>query len=325
MRSPFSLQKEARLILTRHCKQDRLYLSAMPGVHLMRFGWRSLPLVSIQFPCMALVLQGTKSVEFGGQHLEYGAGQYLLASVDVPAASRIVNASKTHPLLAVAVQIDFAEVKEVLQRCDVLPRLSPQSGITVFDADVELLEAVVRLLRLLDRPEQARPLAPLVRQEILYRLLSGASGSRLLEICRNGSPSNRIVDALAWLREHFAEGFLVAELARHVGMSSASFHQHFKAATGMTPMHYQKRIRLQEARKSLLLDSIDIGEASFRVGYQSHSQFSKDYRQYFGRLPKDDIRVHSRKDCSIEAYTPEEPVASTSWREGRRTASSAAD
>lgn len=294
-------------------------MSVMPGVHLMRFGWRSLPLVSTQFPCMALVLQGTKSVEFGGQHLEYGAGQYLLASVDVPAASRIVNASKTHPLLAVAVQIDFAELKEVIQRCDVLPRLSPQSGIRVFDADIELLEAVVRLLRLLDTPEHARPLAPLVRQEILYRLLSAPSGSRMLEICRNGSPSSRIADAIAWLQKHFAEGFMVAELAHHVGMSPSSFHQHFKAVTGMTPIHYQKRIRLQEARRSLLLDSIDVGEASFRVGYQSHSQFSKDYRQYFGRLPKDDVLAHSRKELSIEAYTRDASVPVGKSREGRGT------
>jgi len=146
MRSASSLQREARLILIRHCEEDRLSLSVMPGVHLMRFGWRSLPLVSTQFPCMALVLQGTKSVEFGGQHIEYGAGQYLLASVDVPAASRIVNASKARPLLAAAVEIDFAELKEVIQRCDVLPRLSPQSGLRVFDADIELLEAIVRLV-----------------------------------------------------------------------------------------------------------------------------------------------------------------------------------
>ena len=133
------------------------------------------------------------------------------------------------------------------------------------------------------------PLAPLVRQEILYRLLSGPSGSRLLEICRNGSPSNRIAEATAWILKHFAEGFMVGELAHHVGMSPSSFHQHFKAVTGMTPIQYQKRIRLHEARRSLFFDSIDIGEASFRVGYQSHSQFSKDYRQYFGRLPKDDV------------------------------------
>jgi AraC-like DNA-binding protein len=257
---------------------------------------------------MAMVLQGTKSVEFGQKHLEYGAGRYIVASMDLPATSRIVNASKTHPLLAVAVDIDFAELKEVIQRCDVLPPSSSQSGMTVFEADAELLESVVRLLRLMDTPQHARPLAPLVRQEILYRLLSGASGSRLLEVCRNGSPSNRIADATVWIQNHFAEGFMVGELAHHVAMSPSSFHQHFKAITGMTPIQYQRRIRLQEARKSLLFDSIDIGEASFRVGYQSHSQFSKDYRQYFGRLPKDDVIAHSHNQVSVQAYIPEASI-----------------
>ncbi len=272
-------------------------MSIMPGVHLMHFRWRSLLLVAKQIPCMALVLQGT--VEFGRQHLEYGAGEYLLASMELPAASRIVNASRIHPLLAVAVDVELDEIKELIRRCDVLPASSSQSGITVFEADATLLEAVVRLLRLLDTPQHEKPLAPLIRQEIFYRLLSGPSGSRLLELCGNGSSANGIAEAAGWIRSRFAVGFMVGELAHHVGMSQSSFHQHFKAITGMTPIQYQRRIRLQEARKSLLFDSIDIGEASFRVGYQSHSQFSKDYRRYFGRLPKDDIAVRP----SIEAYT----------------------
>lgn len=287
-------------------------MSALPGLHLMRFGWRSLPLVATQFPCMALVFQGIKSIKFGRMQLEYGPGQYLLASIDIPAVSRILNASKTLPLLAVAVQIDFAELKEVIQRCETLPQVSSQSGLTVFDADAEILDAVVRLLRLLDTPEHAKPLGPLIRQELLYRLLTGASGSRLLDICRGGSPSSHIAEAIAWIRKHFAEGHLVGDLARLVRMSPSSFHQHFKAVTGMTPIQFQRCIRLQEARKSLLLDSIDIGEASFRVGYQSHSQFSKDYRKYFGRLPKDDVAAYAHNAASVEAYQPE-----TSNRTGR--------
>lgn len=211
-------------------------MSAMPGMHLMRFGWRSLPLVATQFPCMALVIQGTKSVEFGGKHLEYGPGQFLLASINIPAVSRIVNASKTEPLLAAGIQLDFPELKELIQRCDSLPEPVSQSGLTVFDADLEVLDAVVRLLRLLDTPEHSRPLGPLLRQELFYRLLTGAAGSRLLQICRSGSPSSHIAEAIAWMREHFAEGYLVGELAHHVGMSPSSFHQHFKAVTGMTPI-----------------------------------------------------------------------------------------
>jgi AraC-like DNA-binding protein len=254
---------------------------------------------------MALVVQGVKSVEFGAVGLEYGAGQYVLTSLDVPATSRIVKASQRQPLLAVGVDIHSAELHAVIGRCDVLPRRVPQPGITVFDADLELVEAVVRLLRLLDTPQHAGPLAPLVRQEILYRLLAGPSGSRLLEICRDGSPSNRIAAATTWIREHYAEGFLVAELARQVGMSPTSLHQHFKAATGMTPIQYQRGIRLQEARRCLLMESIAIGEASLRAGYESHSQFSKDYRRYFGRLPKDDVTAYEHGAISIQGYLRE--------------------
>lgn len=307
MRTRASLSREARSIVLRHCGEDGLTLSTRPGLHLMRFGWKSLPLVSTQFPCMALVLQGIKSVEFGGGHLEYGPGQYLLASVDVPAVSRIVNASKTRPLLAVAVQIDFAELKEAIQRCKALPAASARSGLTVFEADVEIYDAMVRLLRLLDTPEHAKALGQLLRQELLYRLLTGVAGSRLLEVCRSASPSHHIAEAITWIRNHFAEGHLVGEVAHRVGMSPSSFHQHFKAVTGMTPIQYQRRIRLQEARKSLLFDSIDIGEASFRVGYQSHSQFSKDYRRYFGRLPKDDVAEYVRSGVSIDTYRPATP------------------
>ena len=150
--------------------------------------------------------------------------------------------------------------------------------------------------------------APLARQEILYRLLSGPSGSRRLEICRNGSPSNRIAEAADWIKKHFTEGFMVGALAHHVGMSPTSFHQHFKSVTGMTPIQYQRRIRLQEARKCLLIESINIGEASARAGYESHSQFSKDYRRYFGRLPKDDVAAHLQGGVSIDTYAPEASV-----------------
>jgi AraC-like DNA-binding protein len=253
---------------------------------------------------MALVMQGSKSVDFGPTHLEYGAGQYLLTSIDMPVTSRIVSATSKSPLLAVGIDLDFAALRQVIHRCDTLPPSRPQPGIQVFAADSDLLEAVVRLLRLLDTPQHARALAPLIQQEILYRLLAGPSGSRLLEISRHDSPSSRVARALGWLRKHFAAGFMVGELARHAGMSPSSFHQHFKAVTGMTPIQYQKRIRLHEARRILLVDSLDIGEASLRVGYQSHSQFSKEYRQYFGRLPKDDIAEHADGGIPLAAYSP---------------------
>ena len=193
----------------------------------------------------------------------------------------------------------------MIRRCAVLPAARPQSAIDVFDADVALWEAVVRMLRLLDTPEHATALAPLIRQEILYRLLSGPSGTRLLEISRHNSPSHRIARALRWLQKQFAKAFMVNDLARRVGMSPSSFHQHFKAMTGMTPIQYQRRIRLHEARKLLLADSLSIGEASYRVGYQSPSQFTKDYRRCFSRLPKDDIQAHAVERVTFSRYERE--------------------
>ncbi len=301
-----SLRKEMRSILLRHAEKDRLTRNALPGLHLMRFGWASRPLVTVQsMRCMALVLQGVKTLDFGTTHLEYGAGQFLLSSIDMPSTSRILNATGRSPLLALAVEIDFEELKQVIGRCDTLPASRPQSAIDVFVADRDLLAAVIRLLRLLDTPEHATALTPLIRQEILYRLLSGPSGSRLLEISRHDSPSNRISRALTWLQKQFTKGFMVDDLARHVGMSPSSFHQHFKAMTGMTPIQYQRRIRLHEARKLLLVDSLGVGEASYRVGYQSPSQFTKDYRQCFSRLPKDDVLAHAPARVTFTGYSPE--------------------
>ena len=270
----------------------------------MRFSWTSLPLVATQTACIAMVFQGNKSLEVGRHKLSYGPGQFLVAPVDLPAVSRITKASDRKPLLGIAVQIHFDELKDLLRRCEGAPGPEHSAELSVFSADADLLESVVRLLRLLDTKEHVKVLAPLMRVEILYRLVSGAAGPQLLEICRSGSPSNRIANATTWLRKHFAEKFLIRELARRVGMSVSSFHQHFKAVTGMTPLQYQKCIRLQEARKSLLLDSFDIGEVSVRVGYESHSQFSRDYRNYFGRLPKHDLTEFSRSATAITDYRP---------------------
>ncbi len=309
MLPPPSLWKEAKSILLRHAAEDRLSTSVLPGLHLMRFGWPSQPLVSMYAPCMAMVVQGSKSLDFGSTHLEYGAGQYLLASIGMPVTSRITRATRKHPLLALAVDLDFAELRQVMRDCDTLPPAGAQPGLNVFEADSELADSVVRLLRLLDTPKHKKPLAPLLRREILYRLLSGPSGSRLLEISRRDSPSNRVAKALDWLRIHFAKGFMVEELAQHAGMSPSSFHHHFKAVTGMTPIQYQKRLRLHEARRILLVDSLDVGEASFQVGYQSHSQFTKDYRQYFGRLPKRDLTPNPNGIIPFAGYLPEIPGA----------------
>lgn len=305
MFDPACYLAECRSLLLRHRRTDGLSMSVLPGMHLMRFGWPSLPLVHIQTPCMAMVLQGSKGISFAGGELTYRAGQYALAAIDLPATSCIAEGTMEEPLLAVGIDLSVAELREVASRCDHLPAVGTTRGLEVFDADAGLLESVVRLLRLLDTPQHVKPLGPLLRQEVLYRLLAGPGGPRLLEICRHGSPASRVSEVTSWIRRNYAEGLRIAELARIAGMSPSSFHQHFKSITGMTPVQYQRRVRLQEGRRSLFLDHLDVGEASLRAGYQSASQFSKDYRGYFGRLPKADVMAYHRgESAAIHAYSP---------------------
>lgn len=271
----------------------------------MRFSWPSQPLVNVQSPSMAVVLQGAKCVSFAGSNLTYKAGQYALAAIHLPAISRILEGSADRPLVAVVIDISFGELREVMKRCDHLPAVGSTRGVEVFDADCSLLESVIRLLRLLDTPPHIKPLAPLLRQEILYRLLAGPGGPRLIEICNHGSPASHVTEVTSWIRRNYAEDLRIEELADIAGMSVAAFHQHFKAITGMSPVQYQKSVRLQEGRRSLFLDNLDVHEASLRAGYHTASQFSRDYRAYFGRLPKADAFIYHRQGgAPIHAYSP---------------------
>jgi AraC-like DNA-binding protein len=291
-------------ILRRHTDTDRLYETSVPGLHLMKFGSRSQPLYSCQWPCLAFLVQGTKSLTFGDLELRYRPGQYLLASVELPVSSRVIEASPESPMLGLAVVIDWDLLARITVSLDDLSQVSVGSALTVTDAPPDLFEAVLRMVKLLDQPEHARGLAPIMQQEILYRLLTGPNGGRLLQLARLDSPSNRIRSVMGELRECFSRPLKVAELARHAGMSPSSFHHHFKAISGMTPIAYQKHLRLQHARRLMLLGNSGVGEASFRVGYQSPSQFSKDYRRYFGLTPREDVRAlkEAGKVVSLDSY-----------------------
>lgn len=276
-------------ILARHTGEDRLHETIVPGLRLMRWSAPSLPIYASRYSCLALLVQGAKSLRFGDEELCYGAGQYLLAPVDLPVTSRITQASPARPLLGLAVSIDAEALRQVTRRVAELPLGEVGSAIAVHPTDASLLDAVVRLARLLDQPEHAAGLAPAITQEILYWLLVGPSGGRLLQLARHDSPSQRITRAMLLLREQFASPLRVEDLAKHAGMSASSFHDHFKAICSLTPLQYQKHLRLQEGRRLLLAEALDVGSAAFQVGYESPSHFGKDYRRYFGRSPREDI------------------------------------
>ena len=214
------------------------------------------------------------------------------------------NFARGVPHFCISLAIDSEKLLDLMRRVPIDPPAEPanaQRGIVVNTATPELLDAAIRLLRLLDRPADIAAMAPLIEQEILYRILTGPAGGQLMNIIAAGSHGNRIARAIAWLRENFARQLRIEDLADHIGMSVSSFHAHFKRVTAMSPRQYQKLLRLQEARRLLLTDALDAATAAFRVGYQSPSQFSRDYRRAFGAPPGADSRQSRRVALGLDA------------------------
>jgi AraC-like DNA-binding protein len=211
-------------------------------------------------------------------------------SVDLPVDARVVEAAAGRPYLAVRLSLDPAVVGELLADGTAAPPLGrPARGLAVTPVEPPLLDAVTRLVALLDSPQDVGPLSPLVLREITYRVLTGPHGLRLRQIAAAGAPAQRVARAIRWLKDHFADPLRVVALARQVGMSPSAFHLHFKGVTGMSPLQYQKRLRLQEARRLMLGGGIDAADAAFRVGYESPSQFGREYRRMFGASPRRDV------------------------------------
>lgn len=266
--------------------------TAIEGLFLGCHSKASKPNHVTQWPSFALVVQGAKCVTVGGEAHHYGVGDYLLVSLDLPVTSCVLTASEAEPQLGIGLALSPERLSDLLRR---IPMPQPQGtqvetrGLVVARAPEELVDATLRLLRLLDRPGDIAAMAPLIEEEILYRLLTGPYGGRLLQIATAESAGNRIAKAIGWLRAHFAQPLRIEELAERAGMSESSLHHHFKAITAMSPIQYQKQLRLQEARRLMLVEQCDVGTAGYAVGYQSPSQFSRDYSRMFGLSPLRDI------------------------------------
>ncbi len=236
-------------------------------------------------PSFCLVVQGGKMSMLGGMRYRYDAGQCLLASVDLPVTSRITNASPQHPYLALSLAIDPAMVAELLvEQAAALPAPTAFTALTTSDHDPALRDPLRRLLDLLDCPHDQPVLAPMIRREIVWRLLGGPLGASLRQIGLADTHAARIGRATAHIRDHYAETLRVAGLAALAGMSVPGFHRHFKAVTTMTPVQFQKQVRLQEARRRLIAAE-DVAGVGYAIGYESLSQFSRDYHRLFGAPP----------------------------------------
>ena len=293
-------------LLKAHAPIDGSFDMRLPGVHITRAS-RSHKAFhhAVVRPALCLVAQGAKRVLLGTECYDYDASRMLVYSVDVPVSAQITQASLDQPFLGLRLDLDPARIAELTAR--VYPHGLPSHGeghaICVDQADGPVINAVLRLLGLAAQPEEAELLAPLVLDEILIRLLRSPLGRRVALIGQEESKLHRVSKAVAWVRSNFDQPLDVERLATLVHMSPSSFHQHFKAVTSLSPLQYQKALRLQEARRLMLLTLLDAGTASRRVGYQSPSQFAREYGRYFGNAPTRDIS-RLREQAAAQGSVP---------------------
>ena len=263
----------------------------MEGVRLRRASSPTELGHGTSHPSFCVIAQGSKDVRLGDRDYRYDPAHYLVATAALPIASRIAEASEERPYLGLVLTLDPVLVGSVMVE---LGRPAPRpnaaaTAIAVSPLDDGLLNAVVRLVRLLDTPADARFLAPLIKREIVYRLLVGPQGDRIRQVASLGGETNRITRAIEQLRTDFDRPLRIEDLARNLGMSVSGFHHHFKEVTAMSPLQFQKQLRLQEARRLMLGEQLDATTAGFRVGYDDTSHFSREYKRLFGNPPMRDV------------------------------------
>jgi AraC-like DNA-binding protein len=280
------LLSELRLLLMRHAA-DPFRLTAAPGLTLARSATTSPCMIAgLYAPMVCIIAQGSKQVVVGNSTLDYDTGKYLVSSVDLPVAARITDATLENPYLAAALVLDLKLLAEVALD---LPKGSEERGlhrgIAVGSRSPALLEGFVRLLRLLESPSDVAPLAPLILREIYYRLLTGEQSAFMRQIALAEGRQPQVLKVIEWIRHNYAEPLHIDALARLASMSPASLHRQFKALTAMSPLQYQKQIRLQKAQQIMLSEGKDAASAGYAVGYDSPSQFSREYQRMFGEPP----------------------------------------
>lgn len=283
-------REELTARVERYAPADGSHATAWGPLTVFRAGSTSTPTCTLYEPGIGLALRGAKQIVSGQDALVYEPGKYLLTSVDMPVIAQVLRAEANEPCLCLNIRLDLQRIRELLPdiRTPRTPAVSSR-GIALSAADEGLLDAVLRLVRLLDTPEDLPFLAPLAERELLYRLLTGEQGARLAQIATAGSQGHQISRAIQWLREYYHRPLRIDDLAALVNMSTSSLHHHFRAVTALSPLQYQKQLRLQEARRLLLSERCDVATAAHRVGYESPSQFSREYSRHFGAPPLRDV------------------------------------
>jgi AraC-like DNA-binding protein len=278
----------------------------IPGLTFHRRTSPTAPCSMMYEPAVTVLAQGRKRVELGRTTILYDPSRYLLTSVDLPVVSRVIGASVEVPCLALSLKLEMPVVRELLSSEDI-PVAEVQSdgpGMATGETTVEFLSACCRLMDLLDAPRDIPFLSGLIQREIIYRILRGAGGARLRAIATMGAQSNRTAKAISWIRANYAKPLRVEDLADVAGMGISTLHHHFRMLTAMSPLQYQKQLRLHAARARMLVDGLDAASAAFEVGYESASQFNREYRRFFGQPPMRDIRtLHLPGAPALESFS----------------------
>lgn len=273
--------------------EDQPPETAIPSLDLRRFDGPTEVAAYLHEPSICLIAQGAKRVLLGEEIYEFDAHHFLLTSVNLPVMAQITEASPEAPYLSLMLKLDQRELAQLMVDKNLpSPRTQQASrAMAVSGVSAPLLGAFRRLIDLLEQPEDIPILAPLIQREIFYRLLTGEQGARLRQIAAAGSHSQQIARAINWLKGNYQKPLRVDDLAAQTGMSTSNFHHHFRSLTAMSPLQFQKRLRLSEARRLMLMESLDAATASFQVGYESPSQFSREYSRLFGAPPLRDIKT----------------------------------
>ncbi|ELB2148527.1 AraC family transcriptional regulator [Vibrio parahaemolyticus] len=287
----FATQKLAKLI-DRWTGNANQYDTPISGLRFSRWTTPTPPTSYTHNPSICLIAQGRKRVLLGEESFIYDANHFLISSVDLPIIANIIEASEEQPYLGLIMELDLTEISQLIVDSELAftQAKEAQKGIAIGELSESLLDAFVRLAELLDEGQNIKILAPIIKREIFYRLLMSEQGTRLHQIVTAGSHSHQIAKAIDWLKNNFVKPLSVGDLASFTGMSKSSFYTHFRSMTSMTPLQFQKKLRLSEARRLMLTENLDAMAATFKVGYESPSQFSREYSRLFGAPPSKDIK-----------------------------------
>jgi AraC-like DNA-binding protein len=283
--------KDLAAMVDELCPREGSHGTEIEGLFLTRYSTTAIPRTSLQQAVFCVVAQGSKSIFVNEKRLVYDPDHYLLVSLDLPLVGQLEHASLAKPFLGLSLVLNLEEIASLAREANLPAEVGshPRPDLMVAAMDGELMDAVLRLTRLLNKPSQISILAPLLRKEIFYKLLLSEQGGLLRRMVANSGNIPRVAAGLAWIRKNLTRPIRMEDLAREMRMSPSGMYNSFRAVTSMSPLQYQKQLRLQEARRLMMAESLDAGTVSLRVGYVSSSQFSREYRRFFGAPPIQDI------------------------------------